>query len=250
MGSPGQDVPAAGPRGRAWLELIRAPNLLTAWGDPVAGALWAGVAAGAAPRVALATAGVCAIYAAGMILNDVFDRAEDARDRPARPIPSGRIALRHAALAGAVLLALGPALGAAAGAATLAWMGPLAVWALLYDVRLKRTPLGPALLGLCRTVSVLAGAAAAGGWTGPARAWPAAALVGLYVAWLSVKARNETRDPHWPPERIGRWLGALPWLQGALCALAPGAGRARAMALIFTLLPALHRRARRTIPAS
>ena len=39
------------------------------------------------------------LYAAGMVLNDAFDAELDARERPERPIPSGRISRsRHGVL--------------------------------------------------------------------------------------------------------------------------------------------------------
>ena len=52
----------------------------------------------------------------GMVLNDVFDAELDARERPRRPIPSGRIARATAARLGFGLLGLGIAAGWIAGA--------------------------------------------------------------------------------------------------------------------------------------
>ncbi|RMI33163.1 UbiA family prenyltransferase, partial [Streptomyces triticirhizae] len=78
-----------GGRARAWLELVRGPAALTVPGDALAGS-----AAGRAParNTALAMASSVCLYWSGMALNDWADRAEDARDRPHRPLPSGRIA--------------------------------------------------------------------------------------------------------------------------------------------------------------
>uniref|UniRef100_UPI00215636E7 UbiA family prenyltransferase n=1 Tax=Streptomyces sp. SM12 TaxID=1071602 RepID=UPI00215636E7 len=70
-------------------ELVRAPAALTVPGDIVAGAAAAGRALDG--RVALTAAGSVCLYWAGMALNDWADREEDARDRPGRPIPSGRV---------------------------------------------------------------------------------------------------------------------------------------------------------------
>ena len=44
------------------------------------------------------------LYLSGMVLNDVFDREVDARERPKRPIPSGRISVKSAAILGGVWL--------------------------------------------------------------------------------------------------------------------------------------------------
>ena len=60
------------------------------------------------------------IYIGGLILNDVADTAEDARDRPTRPIPSGQIKRRSAILAGAGACCAGVALTAVAGPVALA----------------------------------------------------------------------------------------------------------------------------------
>ncbi|NJA56170.1 UbiA family prenyltransferase, partial [Streptomyces sp. NEAU-H3] len=73
-------------------ELVRAPAALTVPGDVVAGALASARTARVSPgRTALLAAGSVALYWAGMALNDWADRAEDARERPERPIPSGRL---------------------------------------------------------------------------------------------------------------------------------------------------------------
>ncbi|MFC3737438.1 UbiA family prenyltransferase, partial [Paractinoplanes deccanensis] len=76
-------------------ELVRAPAALSVPGDVVAGA----AAAGALRR---STAGLAAasvlLYWAGMAANDWADRELDARERPRRPIPSGRVKPRHAVL--------------------------------------------------------------------------------------------------------------------------------------------------------
>ena len=91
-------------------------------------------------------AAVVALYAAGMVLNDVCDVELDRRERPERPLPSGDVSVAAAALAGVALLAAGVALwprswpgrsvrpGRRSSAAGLA----AAVW--LYDRHAKGTP--------------------------------------------------------------------------------------------------------------
>ena len=65
----------------AWLQLLRAPNLLTVPGDPVAGYLLA--MHGGVPRMELLGAVLASLffYCAGLLLNDVRDLDEDRRDR-------------------------------------------------------------------------------------------------------------------------------------------------------------------------
>ena len=111
----------------------------------------------------LLMAASCLLYAAGVVLNDVFDVELDRRERPERPTPLGpRIAARGPACLGWLLLA---------GGVALAWLAPLPAWQfrpgmigtllavsiVLYDRGLKRTPLGPLAHGRCRMLNVLLG---------------------------------------------------------------------------------------------
>jgi 4-hydroxybenzoate polyprenyltransferase len=189
---------ATSSRGHAWLQLIRPPNLFTVPGDPLAGYVAACAAAGRAPDLLLAVlpalAALC-LYAGGLIGNDVADEAEDRRDRPERPIPSGRISRREAWAVSALCVILGLLLSLAAGwrvfVAAVFTQGAI----LAYNGGLKQRPLAGALaMGACRGGSVLLGAAAAG--------WPAAAGAGLpavfaigvmfYIAGVTWIADRET----------------------------------------------------------
>ena len=74
---------------RGYLELLRPPNVMTAVADVLAGYAVAGLSNWAAlPWLLGATA---CLYAGGVVLNDFFDRHLDARERPERPLPSGRV---------------------------------------------------------------------------------------------------------------------------------------------------------------
>ena len=80
---------------KAWLALLRPPNLPTLPGDPLAG--WCLAGGGDWPGVIAAAVAVLLLYMAGLILNDVADIEIDRRERPDRPLPSGRVT-RAAAL--------------------------------------------------------------------------------------------------------------------------------------------------------
>ncbi|WP_326770542.1 UbiA family prenyltransferase (plasmid) [Streptomyces sp. NBC_01591] len=172
---------------RTYAELVRAPAAITVPGDVVAGALAAG-RPGIRRTTGLAASSV-ALYWAGMALNDWADRAEDAVERPERPIPSGRLS-PGAALATAVgLTGAGLGLAALAGGrrTLLRRTLPLAtaVWA--YDLGLKSTPLGPAAMAAARALDVLHG-------TGPGRAapaLPAAAAVAAHTFAVTRLSRHE-----------------------------------------------------------
>jgi 4-hydroxybenzoate polyprenyltransferase len=183
---------------RAYLELVRAPNIFTAMADVVMGFLFANPFMTSDQSLILAVlvgASSC-LYAAGVALNDVFDVEIDSRERPERPIPSGRIPLATAKRLGLGLLVVGVALaGAAAGLAAsprTAVMGLLlASCIVFYDRILKRTPLGPVGMGTCRFLNVLLGMSACVLPWGPGH-WLAAAAIGIYIAGVTWLARGET----------------------------------------------------------
>ncbi|WP_162795796.1 UbiA family prenyltransferase, partial [Nonomuraea lactucae] len=83
---------------QAFVELVRAPAALSVPGD-----LLAGAAAAGRPVDPGLVAGSACLYWAGMALNDYADRDVDARERPERPIPSGRVSPGLALAAGAGL---------------------------------------------------------------------------------------------------------------------------------------------------
>ncbi|WP_246855082.1 SCO3242 family prenyltransferase [Cellulomonas sp. Y8] len=173
-------------RVRDHLELVRAPAVLTVLGDTVAGASAAGHPL-TGRRAVLPLASAC-LYAGGMALNDWADRAVDAVERPERPIPSGRIAPRHALAVAGGLGAAGLALAAAGGGRrALAVAVPLAAAVWLYDARLKDTVAGPGAMAACRGLDVLLGAG-----VGRLRAAaPAAAAVAAHTAGVTLLSRGE-----------------------------------------------------------
>ncbi|MDX3500026.1 SCO3242 family prenyltransferase [Streptomyces turgidiscabies] len=168
-------------------ELVRAPAALTVPGDVLAGALSAGRPAGG--RTLLLAASSVSLYWAGMALNDWADREEDARERPERPVPSGRISAGAALGIAGGLTAAGLGLGALAGGrrVLLRRTLPLAVTVWAYDLGLKHTPLGPVAMAAARALDVLHG-------TGPTPAGPAlraAATVGAHTWALTRLSRHE-----------------------------------------------------------
>ncbi len=100
----------------AWLELTRISNVLTVATNAIVGLWVAHLLTGQAtierfidwmPRHVGVVAGLCLLYLFGMVLNDLLDRDVDAHERPARPLPSGRVAMRPAILLAATLVATG-----------------------------------------------------------------------------------------------------------------------------------------------
>src|SRR5579883_3194917 len=181
-----------------YAQLVRLPNLPSALADICLG----GLAAGALPDrwltwLLLLPASAC-LYCAGMVWNDYFDHDQDRRERPFRPIPSGRVTRAQARMVATGLMTAGVLFAAVAtlvGGASLPVVlaGLLVVAILLYDGSLKRTPLGPIAMGLCRFLNVLLGVSAAGDLLWP-RGPHVALVVGLYIVGVTWFARTEARN--------------------------------------------------------
>ncbi|WP_363463855.1 UbiA family prenyltransferase [Halogeometricum borinquense] len=178
-----------------YAELVRLPNVFTAPPDVIAGVALA-VALGATVSVPTIV-GLCLasalIYAAGTTLNDVADVDEDAKERPNRPIPSGRVGRSEALSVGVILLVCGVVVAAVVGG-----LGPgltavaLALAVALYDGLLKGTPAGFFAMGAARGLNVALGLSIAGvaAFDGLALLFPASVVV--YVAALTRMAEAET----------------------------------------------------------
>jgi 4-hydroxybenzoate polyprenyltransferase len=199
---------------RAWLQLVRPPNLFTVPGDPLAGFVAASASQGQTPDLRLAVLPALAsllLYVGGLIGNDVADEAEDRRDRPSRPIPSGRVT-RRAAFAASALCALGGlvlALVAGWQVFVAAALTQLAIMA--YNGGLKRhAVIGALAMGACRGGSVFVGAAAGSGRPLPAFVWVLAAGVTFYIGAVTWIADRETET---------RSLGFRRWLPVSVLSL-------------------------------
>jgi 4-hydroxybenzoate polyprenyltransferase len=185
-------------------QLVRLPALPTALADICLGALAVGaLPARWLPFLLVALASAC-LYCGGMVWNDFFDVEQDRRERPFRPIPSGKVSRRAAGLFGAGLLAGGVLAALLAGrvlAAQVEGAHPFAPAALavglvaailLYDARLKRTWAGPPGMGTCRFLNVLLGTALSGTAPGGQGVY-LALIVGVYVVGVTWLARTEAR---------------------------------------------------------
>jgi 4-hydroxybenzoate polyprenyltransferase len=197
-----------------YAQLVRLPNVFTAFADIglgilatwqltpealPAGWIWSGL-------FLLAASGC--LYSGGMVFNDVFDLEQDKRERPFRPIPSGRVSGSGAAFFGAALLIAGIGFALASGVSydsgnrgvnTPRSPGSsfyvaclLALLILLYDGWLKRFWAGPLGMGACRFLNVLLGLSLA-----PNLGWPwgahLALVVGVYVVGVTWFARTEAQ---------------------------------------------------------
>jgi 4-hydroxybenzoate polyprenyltransferase len=184
------------PSWRTILELVRAPAIFTAISNILA-AHWIATGGVMQWRTLILTSGASVfLYAAGMVLNDCFDQEEDARLRPHRPLPSGRVSPPLAWASGWFLLASGVALASMVGTQQTVIAGVLAMAIVLYDGALKAFPSGAFAMGLCRYLNWLLGLAVV-----PLDRHSAfiALPVFLYVAALTRLAWIETSASHRRP---------------------------------------------------
>ena len=145
---------------RTWLQLLRAPNLFTVPGDPLAGYLLASYGA-IEPLIALPIFASLSFYASGLLLNDLADLAEDRAERPARPLPSGAASRGSVVAVMLGLAVVGLTLCGIAGAWPFCAGAVLLVVIASYNLGVKRVPVIGALnMGLCRGLSLLLGATA------------------------------------------------------------------------------------------
>lgn len=138
----------------------------------------------------------CCLYLSGMVFNDVFDRKQDAAERPGRPIPSGRVSIRSAVILGTVLMLAGTTAAAMVSFVSLQVALLLVVAILGYDSILKRTPLGPLAMGSCRFLNVMLGASVQSSWMPGLLSQPqlsAAIGLGIFITGVTLFARTEAR---------------------------------------------------------
>ena len=183
---------------RAYLQLMRFPAVFTAMADILLGFLLNHQSFQEAPidLIFLLMASSC-LYLAGMVFNDVFDREVDARERPNRPIPSGRVPLNFAVAIGGVLVIAGIAAAANVGTHSLIVALLLCALIFLYDGWAKKTVLGPVVMGGCRFLNIILGASAQerafmvwGANLNFPQPWIATGL-GVYIAGVTWFARQE-----------------------------------------------------------
>ena len=210
-------------------ELVRLPAVLSVPGDVLVGAAVSGQGRDVRRTAGLVAASSC-LYLAGMALNDYADREIDAVERPARPIPSGRVSPGFAlGLAGALTVGAAALSVAADGPRALAVTAPLAAAVWGYDLALKSQSIASASMSACRGLDVMMGAGA----HGAVAAVPAASVVAAHIAVVTEVSRREVTggDADVPKKALAATVGVA--AAGALLSRrAPRRGRAAALGLV------------------
>jgi len=183
---------------RTALRLGRVSNLPTVWTNTLAGIVLAGGGVFETRTLPLLLA-LSLFYIAGMYLNDAFDRAIDARERPERPIPSGEVRARTVFAAGFGMMAAGllcllwVGYGFVAGTGFYPALGGLALGGaiVLYDWYHKDNPVSPVLMGICRVLLYVTAGLAVTADLPPPLLLGALALL-CYLIGLTYVANQET----------------------------------------------------------
>lgn len=212
-----------------WLKLLRLPTVFTALTNVLCGFLITTdqnlAQIFGRPEFWLLLFSSAGLYLGGMVLNDVFDAALDAKERPDRPIPAGQISIRSATVGGFTLLTVGIiCAGIADQQSGTGWTSisiaiGLAICVLLYDLVLKNTLASPIGMAACRFLNVMLGASCAGSsfsevWTAPQLL--VAGSLGIYVFGVTWFARFETGSA----PRRNLLTGAVICLLGLGCSIA------------------------------
>ena len=179
---------------RAFAELTRPANVVTALSDIMAGLAIVGFVFGRLgyqfyPALFLGLSSM-SLYAGGVVFNDVFDHKLDSIERPERALPSGRIKRSEAIIGGIVLGALGIFLAF--------WQSRLSgivaifitLFALFYDWKGKHMRiLGPIIMGMCRAFNLLLGMSVYE--LGVLEHFPIIAIPLIYIAAITLVSRGE-----------------------------------------------------------
>ena len=212
---------------RAYAALVRLPNLFTSPPDVILGAaivVSLGRTVSIGSVIGLSVASVL-LYAAGTTLNDYFDAAEDERERPERPIPSGTVSRTSALVFGAMLLSGGVVVALLAAGPTGGVVAAiLAMLILLYDGVFKGTVVGFLFMGASRGTNVLLGTAVAVSPTAlPTWALSVPVVITLYIASVTYMAEHETSEGDTEPVLVamGGVVVAVAGVVGVLTLRAP-----------------------------
>ena len=193
-----------------WLRLVRLPNLLTAFGDSLAGACLAAALNGTELSF-WSVLDVCfcsiVLYMFGTIQNDWCDLPEDTRLRPERPLPNRDIPVPAAALVAIACLIVALILAGLTGRITFILALLLAVVISAYNFKLKHSLVSGAVsMGLCRGLNMLLGVSLVA--ITPAVILPVVGLT-LYIGCVTWLADGEnrrqipTRNIFYPPIALG-----------------------------------------------
>src|SRR5690606_24544782 len=180
---------------KPYLQLMRPANIVTAISDVLAGTAIAllfvpdGATLDWPVLVALIVATI-GLYGGGVVFNDVFDADLDARERPERPIPSGKVSVGGATRLAMVLFFVGVVAAGVVGMLPAVIALSIVIMCLLYDKWAKHHPVaGPFSMGLCRGLNLALGMSYAS--VALNQVWYIAFVPVVYIAAVTTISRGE-----------------------------------------------------------
>lgn len=193
---------------RDWAQLVRLPTVFTLFSNCAAACILAGNLFSPLLGVVPTFLASMLAYWAGMILNDVADIQEDKQYRPTRPLAAGRISSVVAGHVATGMLLLVPAIILGVTSILRAqplWLGAAFLSACLlslciraYNSPLKKTRIGPVVMGACRGLNILMVGSTLFA-LGENTAYPIALIVfaagiAFYITGVTFYARKEETD--------------------------------------------------------
>lgn len=183
---------------KGYLRLTRPANLPTSAADILAGIAISGVfmhsslgevsGVNRIEHILILILSSVLLYAAGVVLNDVFDYKIDKTERPERPIPSGLVPLKSAAIFGGVLMVLGAGIAFLVSPLSGVTATALGLVILLYDSLAKHSGFfGPLTMGTCRGINLLLGISILGTFN----YWWCMFIPIVYIAAITLISRGE-----------------------------------------------------------
>ena len=183
---------------RQYLLLIRVPNLFTVPSNILAG-YFATISTANVDVDQLLSLIISSVllYVSGIVLNDYFDINVDRKERPSRPLASGRITKRSALLLAVISIVAGNALALSVSWTSFIISGSLTLVIFAYNYRLKRNAISnPLAMGLARFLNVVLGGSPALGLvlTNDLILFFVGYCLFLYIAAISLLSRKEVSD--------------------------------------------------------
>ena len=175
---------------------MRPANVVTSVADVLAGIAISGFFSQAGlsihhlSPVILLCISTIGLYGGGVVFNDVFDVDLDKVERPERPIPSGVMSVKQAALFGIILLLAGIIIAFFVSIISGAFAICISFAAIVYDKWGKHNSLlGPLNMGLCRGLNLLLGVSILVPQLGSY--WYVAVVPVIYIASITMISRGE-----------------------------------------------------------
>ncbi|MFZ4262554.1 UbiA-like protein EboC [Sphingobacterium sp. HJSM2_6] len=178
---------------KAWLQLIRPANVLTAISDVMAGVALAGlflqINLPDTYTLVLIAVSSMLLYTGGIVFNDVFDAKLDQIERPERPIPAGRVPKFAAVILGTMAFTAGCLIVGSLNDYALGIAILIVMMCLVYNGKAKHHfILGPICMGACRGLNLLLGMAV---FPESLQYWYVAIVPVIYIAAVTNISRGE-----------------------------------------------------------